>query len=406
LEKNTIGCAKIDTLQGKVRRSREKIDQILNDLQIYQTEYETILVNKKSRPVKLKVSRQITEIRVECYKNYLLHLQSVIEILEREIRGFKTREKEHKKLAKIAGVGVQQKHNTYADQLKIKILMLERQIVKEIGSSQVKEVSEPKKKIKVKSKIMVARKQAKSVVRTLNAGKDLKNAKTELKERDDQVSLLKDMLRSSAHESQMKDKDITRLQKKLRILGSKSRDIFKGATRLAPLTQQNKTENAFLPGSLKGSVRTEAGFPNSYISGGGSSFSNPGGLPSVRGAYQYTDEKTSRNDDGSRRSQSQISAVTPKKRVEKIVEKNRRKLDQNKNVPENMYYERVTAIEPVRQSEEIINVQIREEDSNLEEGTMRIVSDHQKPIIPDAYENENDSEFEEGYPDDYNNDDI
>jgi hypothetical protein len=47
LEKNTMGCAKIDTLQGKVRRSREKIDQILNDLQIYHTEYEAIQVNKK-----------------------------------------------------------------------------------------------------------------------------------------------------------------------------------------------------------------------------------------------------------------------------------------------------------------------------------------------------------------------
>lgn len=47
IEKNTMGCAKIDTLQGKVRRSREKIDQILNDLQIYHTEYEAIQVNKK-----------------------------------------------------------------------------------------------------------------------------------------------------------------------------------------------------------------------------------------------------------------------------------------------------------------------------------------------------------------------
>jgi flagellar biosynthesis chaperone FliJ len=140
-----MGCAKIETLFGKVRKSREKIDQVLTDLFQYQKEFETIVINKKCRPAKLKISRKIMETRLDCYKNYLLHLQAIIDDLEREIRQYKMREKELDKQAKIAGVGVTQKHNTYADQLQKKIKMLEDLIEKKkkMGSS-------PKRGVKLK----------------------------------------------------------------------------------------------------------------------------------------------------------------------------------------------------------------------------------------------------------------
>lgn len=343
------------------------------------------------------------EARLECYKNYLLHLQSVIEILEREIRGLKVKEKEHQKLSKIAGVGVQQKHNTHADQLKKKILMLERQIEKELNANAAKEVSPPKKKIKVKAKIFGQKRQSKSSVRTQNAGKDLVNAKTELKDREDQLTLLQDMLRSSAHESQMKDNEIERLQKRLKKLGTTSKGTFKTSNKLKPINKQNKTDNAFLPASLKGSVKAEAGFPGSYKGSG--SFSNQRALPSVKGAHQYTDDRTSHDyDDVSQKSQSQLSLAISQKRGERIVNESRRKVNEMEGEEANMFYGRVDSIQPSKRGEEIVNVQIREEDPSLEEGTMRFAYDHPKPIIPDVEENE--SDYEEGYPDDYNNDDI
>lgn len=171
VDKNLVGSAKIETLFGKVRKSREKIDQVLNDLLIYQKEFETIQISKKSKPLKLKISRKIMETRLDCYKNYLLHLQSVIEDLERQIREFKRREKEYKKQAKIAGVGVAQKHNTYADQLKQKILMLETQIEKDLKEDTA---TDGKKKKKVKSKGILDKRGSKSTVRTQNVAKDLK----------------------------------------------------------------------------------------------------------------------------------------------------------------------------------------------------------------------------------------
>lgn len=130
VDKNLIGSSKIETLFGKVRRSREKIDQVLNDLFTYQKEFETIQINKKSKQPKLKTTKKIMETRLEVFKNYLLHLQSVIDGLEKQIRDYRKREKEEKKQAQIAGVGVTQKHNTYADQLKAKILTLEGLIEK------------------------------------------------------------------------------------------------------------------------------------------------------------------------------------------------------------------------------------------------------------------------------------
>lgn len=171
VDKNLLGSAKIETLFGKVRKSREKIDQVLNDLLIYQKEFETIQISKKSKPLKLKISRKIMETRLDCYKNYLLHLQSVIEDLERQIREFKRREKDYKKQAKIAGVGIAQKHNTYADQLKQKILMLETQIKKDLKEDVV---NNDKKKKKIKAKGPLDKRDSKSTVKTQNVVKDLK----------------------------------------------------------------------------------------------------------------------------------------------------------------------------------------------------------------------------------------
>jgi len=46
-KKNIMGSTKIETLYGKVRKSREKIDQVLNDFLTYQKEFESILIIKK-----------------------------------------------------------------------------------------------------------------------------------------------------------------------------------------------------------------------------------------------------------------------------------------------------------------------------------------------------------------------
>lgn len=64
-EKNKIATTKIETLFSKVRKSREKIDQVLNDMLIYQKEFENILVVKRCKPAKLKLSRKIMEARLD-----------------------------------------------------------------------------------------------------------------------------------------------------------------------------------------------------------------------------------------------------------------------------------------------------------------------------------------------------
>ena len=132
IDKNLIGSGKIEILFSKVRKSREKIDQVLWDLFTYQKEFETIQIAKKWKQPKLKVSKKTMETRLEVFKNYLLHLQSIIDGLERQMRDYRKREKEEKKQAQIAGVGVTQKHNTYADQLRAKILTLEGLIEKNL----------------------------------------------------------------------------------------------------------------------------------------------------------------------------------------------------------------------------------------------------------------------------------
>jgi hypothetical protein len=209
LEKNIVGSTKIETLYSKVKKSREKIDQILEDTRQYQKEFETIQVTKKSRPAKLKISRKVLESKLDSYKNYLMHLQTVIEGLERQIRTFRVKEKEYKKLAKIQGVGVAQKHNTQADILKKKITVLEQQIKKKMNEKNDPDAAKKSKKKSVVRNVL-SKKRA-SVSRTkapTNLAKEYKNAKSDLRDRDDQLKLLSDMLNSSAHQTKMKGKFI------------------------------------------------------------------------------------------------------------------------------------------------------------------------------------------------------
>ena len=205
-DKNIVGCTKIQTLYSKVKKSREKIDQVLQDTRQFQKEFETIQVNNKCRPLKLKISRKVLESRLDSYKSYLVHLQTVIEGLERQIREFKRKEKEYNKLAKIQGVGVAQKHNTQADILKKKIEVLESQIQKKLkqGDKQASPPKKPKKK-SLKSNTFGAKRA--SLGRSkgpTNLANELKTARNDNRDRDDQIKLLQDMLNSSAHQSKMK----------------------------------------------------------------------------------------------------------------------------------------------------------------------------------------------------------
>lgn len=95
--------------------------------------------------------------------------------------------------------------------------------------------------------------------------------------------------------------------------------------KLPPRDKHNKTENAFLPNSLKGAVRAEAGFPISSKSGHGS-FTNNQGLPSIKGAHLYTDDSVSNKyyEDMSQKSMSQNSLAISQRRGEKIVSEHRK----------------------------------------------------------------------------------
>ena len=206
LDKNIVGCTKIQTLYTKVKKSREKIDQVLQDTREYQKEFETIQVNNKCRPLKLKISRKVLESRLDSYKSYLVHLQTVIEGLERQIREFKRKEKEYNKLAKIQGVGVAQKHNTQADILKKKIKVLEDQIQKKLkqGDKQASPPKKPKKKSLIRNTFGTKRSSIGKVKGPTNLAKELKSAQDDNRDRDDQIKLLNDMLNSSMHQSKMK----------------------------------------------------------------------------------------------------------------------------------------------------------------------------------------------------------
>lgn len=392
-----MGCAKIETLFGKVRKSREKIDQVLTDLYQYQKEFETIVINKKCRPAKLKISRKIMETRLDCYKNYLLHLQSIIDDLEREIRQFKMREKEYDKQAKIAGVGVAQKHNTYADQLQKKIKMLEDLIEKKkkMGSS-------PKRSSQSKNRTLSKKRGSKPIVRTQNVAGELKNAKNDLKDRNDQINLLTDMLNSSIHENKMKEREIDRLQKKLKSVQGGSGNPFNSMAKIKPSEKQNRTENTFLPESLRGAVRAEASFPHSSKSGKGG-ITNERGFPSVKGAYSPYDDRFSREyDNGSQKSQSQVSLAISQKRGEKIVQESRKKMEQYAEPKRKLKETKVTKVEQIPGEEDLVNLRIQEEDPNLEEGTLKFNKmpyEDSSQMMPDIVDE--DSGFEEGQPNDY-----
>lgn len=87
--------------------------------------------------------------------------------------------------------------------------MLEAQIEKDLKANAG---PKPKsKKAKGKSKGPV--KKAKTGVKILNVAKDLKNARSELKDRDDQIALLTDMLNSSVKEIKMREGELERLRK-------------------------------------------------------------------------------------------------------------------------------------------------------------------------------------------------
>ena len=65
-----------------------------------------------------------------------------------------------------------------------------------------------------------------------------------------------------------------------------------------------------------------------------------------------------------------------------------------------MYDEsKVTSLEAMKGEEGLLNVRIEEEDPRLEEGTMRINPDEEIPSLHNIPGN--DSQFEEGHPDDY-----
>ena len=156
ITKNLVGSDKILNLYTKVRKSREKIDQVLQDSKQYQKEFETIQVNKRCRPLKLKVSRKIMQTRLDSYKNYLIHLQTVIDGLEKQIRQFRLKfkqenqERKRKNLNNIVknqGSGGQQKYSTQADMLKKKISVLEEQI-----KNKLKGPTKAKKKSVVRNK--------------------------------------------------------------------------------------------------------------------------------------------------------------------------------------------------------------------------------------------------------------
>ncbi|CAI2359138.1 unnamed protein product [Moneuplotes crassus] len=371
LTKNALFSTKIQTLYQKVRKSREKIDNVLKDLYSYQKEFERIILVKKCKPAKMNIANKILQIRLECYKHYLLHLQSGIDELERQIRKLKHQEKLIKSKASL---NASQKHNTHADQLKKKIEMLESLIA-----------ADSKKKASSKK----SKSQAKTGKQSL--AKNLKTAKSELKEREDQLKLLSDMLRSSTHQNSMKDQEIERLKKRLRMLSKNAKSTFKAGNQNTS-REKNRTGNAFLPGSLRGSVRAEVSFPMSTKAGRGS-MQFKDNLPSIKGARDYSND--SLNDYDFDNQKSQASLVISQKRGAKIVNESRQKVKALKETSR-MYPEtRVTSILPVDGNNDMINLQIKEEDPALEEGTMKFPHELQGDIENSALQG--DPEYEEDF---------
>ena len=159
----------------------------------------------------------------------------------------------------------------------------------------------------------------------------------------------------------------------------------------------NRTEKAFLPESLRGAVRAEAGFPISSISGNDSQNMK---FPSIKGMRTYGDEYGQSNDDASLRSQSQISLAISQKRGDRIVKQNMKQLEQLQQTPRLSNEMRVTSIEPTEEG--MLNLKIQEDES-VEQNTMNFGQPEEDiEFARNMGDPGDDSGFEEGDPDDYN----
>lgn len=101
-------------------------------------------------------------------------------------------------------------------------------------------------------------------------------------------------------------------QNKLRIISKGGGSIFKSSSQFSGKIKHNRTENTFLPGSLKGAVRAEVGFPMPSKSGH-SSLINKAQLPALKGARAYTEKMSQEYDFDSQKSQSQVSLAISQK---------------------------------------------------------------------------------------------
>lgn len=225
-----------------------------------------------------------------------------------------------------------------------------------------------------------------------------------MKDREDQIALLTDMLNSSINQHKMKESELERLQKKMRTFKSVAgTEGFKSFNNLGMPDKQNRTENTFLPKGLKSSIRPEAGYPFASTNRA-DTVSNEGGLPSVKGAKNYGSEISSKHfEDVSQKSTSQISLAISQKRGDKIVQENRKKLEQMKGEPRKST--RVSNIEPLRGSSGInlnaIQTESQEEMYQQETYQQEMTEQMQDEEYQDPGENNGESDFEEGQPDDY-----
>lgn len=217
----------------------------------------------------------------------------------------------------------------------------------------------------------------------------------------------------------MKDNDLERLHKKMRTFKSVAgTEGFRSFNNMAAHDKQNRTENTFLPKGLKSSIRPEAGYPFAS-SNRGDTTSNEGGLPSVKGAKNYYESSSSKQyEDVSQKSTSQISLAISQKRGDKIVQENRRKLEQMKAEPRKsthtVDYDSIKSggvkLNPMQtESQEelyqqeliqqaMLQQQMLDQEMYQQEVTHRLQEDEE---YQNPGENNADSDFEEGQPDDY-----
>ena len=207
------------------------------------------------------------------------------------------------------------------------------------------------------------------------------------------------MLNSSINQNKMKESELERLQKKMRTFKSVvGTDGFKSFNNLGINDKQNRTENTFLPKGLKSSIRPEAGYPFSS-SNRVETVSNEGGLPSVKGAKNYGDDLSSKHfEDISQKSQSQISLAISQKRGDKIIQENKRKLEQMKDEPRKST--RMTNIDPLRGNEGV-NINVIETEPQEVFYEQEMDEQMQEKVYQDQPVKNGESDFEEGQPDDY-----